>query len=364
MLRMIDADDLDDIAVGGAILGTGGGGDPYIGKLMAREAIRRNGPVRLIDVDEVDDDDWVVPACMMGAPTVMNEKLPQGDEIVIAFRKLEAYLGRPIAAILCAEAGGLNSTMPFVVGAQTGLPVVDGDGMGRAFPELQMVTFTLHGVSATPMVLADDKGNSIILDTIDNHWTERLARSATVDMGGAALLAFYPMTGATAKKAAIRRTLTLATDLGRTLRRSRAKHSDPVLAMQERLGALPLFRGRVRDVERRTVGGFARGETTIEGLGSDKGSTLSLDFQNEFLIARRDDVVLATTPDLITLLDVDTGDPITTESLRFGLRVAALGIPCTPQWRSSGGIELVGPRYFGYDLDYRPLEDRMSATAA
>ena len=147
--KMIDVADLDDIAVGGAILGTGGGGDPYIGKLMAQQAILKYGPVRMIDVAEIRDDDLVVPCAMMGAPTVMVEKIPQGDEILTAFRKLERFLGKKIGAILCAEAGGLNSTIPFVIGAMTGIPVIDGDGMGRAFPELQMVTFTLHGVSAT-----------------------------------------------------------------------------------------------------------------------------------------------------------------------------------------------------------------------
>jgi hypothetical protein len=74
-IRTIDVADLEDIAIGGAILGTGGGGDPYIGKLMAQQAIRRHGKVRLVDVDDFDDDALVAPVCMMGAPTVMTEKL-------------------------------------------------------------------------------------------------------------------------------------------------------------------------------------------------------------------------------------------------------------------------------------------------
>ena len=183
ILRTVEAKDLEDIATGGAILGTGGGGDPYVGKLMAQQAIKQYGPVNLIDVDQLDDDALVVPVAMMGAPTVMTEKLPQGDELITAFRQLESLLGRKIDAVLCGEAGGVNSTTPFVVAAATGLPLVDGDGMGRAYPELQMVTFTMHGVSATPMVLVDDKGNSIVLETVSNAWTERLARAATVEMG-------------------------------------------------------------------------------------------------------------------------------------------------------------------------------------
>jgi hypothetical protein len=357
---MISAADLDDIAVGGAILGTGGGGDPYIGKLMAQRAIQKHGPVRMIDVEEVDDEALVVPCAMMGAPTVMVEKIPEGQEILVAFRKLEKFLGKKIRAILCAEAGGLNSTIPFVIGAMTGIPVIDGDGMGRAYPELQMVTFTMHGVSATPMVVVDDKGNSVLLECIDNRWTERLARSATIEMGGSVLITLYPMSGAVAKKSSIRGTLTLARRLGEILRESRLSHVDAIAAIQSKLNARTIFEGRVIDIARRTETGFARGDAKFEGVDAYRGRSYRIAFQNEFLIAERDGKPLVTTPDLITLLDADTGAPITTETIRFGLRVVAIAIPCAPQWRTTAGLELVGPRYFGYDVEYRPFDPSMS----
>ncbi len=353
--RIITADDLEDIATGGAVLGTGGGGDPYIGKLMAQQAIRKHGPVTLKDISEMADDALIVPVCMMGAPTVMTEKLPQGDELMNAFTALEKLLGRKIDAVLCGEAGGINSTTPFVVAAASGLPLIDGDGMGRAYPELQMVTFTMHGVSATPMVLCDDKGNSIVLNTVSNGWTERLARTATVEMGGSALLAFYAMDGATAKKAVVRGTLSLCQELGRTLREARAAHGDPVGAVADLLGAQTIFHGRVRDIERRTVGGFARGTALFEGVEEWSGHSFSLQFQNEFLIAHRDGNVLVTTPDLITVLEAESGQPVTADSLRYGLRLKALAFPSNPQWRTPAGLALVGPRYFGYDVDYTPF---------
>ena len=355
LIRMIEAADLDDIAVGGAILGTGGGGDPYIGKLMAQGAIRKHGRVRLVDVEGFDDDALIAPVCMMGAPTVMTEKLPQGDEIVVALHKLEKFLGRKVDAVLCGEAGGMNSTTPFVAAAAAGLPLIDGDGMGRAFPELQMTTFGMHGVSATPMVLSDDKGNSVVLETISNQWTERLARSCTVDMGGSALLAFYPMTGAQAKKSIVRGTLSQCASLGRTLRVAREQHDDPIEAIRAALGAQVIFNGRIKDVLRRTVGGFARGDAHIEGLDADKGHELRIAFQNEFLIAERDGETIVTTPDMITLLEAETGAPVTADSMRYGIRVAALAYPCSEHWRTPQGLALVGPRYFGYDLDFKPL---------
>lgn len=356
VLRTIHAEDLEDIATGGAVLGTGGGGDPYIGKLMAKEAIRRHGPVRLIDVSQLADDALVVPVCMMGAPTVMVEKLPQGDELINAFRALEALMGRKIDAVLCGEAGGVNSCVPFVVAAATGLPLVDGDGMGRAYPELQMVTFTMHGVSATPMVLCDDKGNSLVLETVSNAWTERLARAATVEMGGSALLAFYPMSGEVAKKAVVRGTLSLCAQIGETLRTARSRHADPVAALAGLLDAEVIFHGRLRDIERRTVGGFARGTAQFDGVDDWKDQSFKLAFQNEFLMAERNGKVICTTPDLITLVEAETGNPVTTDALRYGLRLVALAYASDPQWVTPAGIELAGPRYFGYDVDYIPIK--------
>ena len=355
ILRTIEAKDLEDIATGGAILGTGGGGDPYVGKLMAQQAIKQYGPVNLIDVDQLADDALVVPVAMMGAPTVMTEKLPQGDELVTAFRQLENLMGRKIDAVLCGEAGGVNSTTPFVVAAATGLPLVDGDGMGRAYPELQMVTFTMHGVSATPMVLVDDKGNSLVLDTVSNAWTERLARAATVEMGGSALLAFYPMSGAIAKKAVVRGTLSLCAKLGETVRANRTSEQGPVAAVVETLDAKIIFHGRIKDIERRTVGGFARGTAQFEGVDTYSGQSFKLEFQNEFLMAERNGEIIVTTPDLITLVEADSGMPVTSDALRYGLRLIALAFPTNPQWLTPAGIELVGPRYFGYDVDYQPI---------
>ena len=116
-MRRITLQDLDDLALGAAVLGTGGGGDPYIGKLTAKAAMRKYGDVGVIDLSDLTDDDLVVPAAMMGAPTVMVEKLPRGDEIVHAFEGLQSYLGRPIRAVTPIEAGGLNSTTPFIVAA-------------------------------------------------------------------------------------------------------------------------------------------------------------------------------------------------------------------------------------------------------
>ena len=94
--------------------------------------------------------------------------------------------------------------------------------MGRAFPELQMCLPSLSGVSATPMAMADEKGNSVVISTISNRWTERIARSVTIDMGCSAMIALYAMTGAQLKQMTVPRTLLLAEDIGRVARETRS----------------------------------------------------------------------------------------------------------------------------------------------
>jgi hypothetical protein len=359
-LRQFHEHQLEDLAFGAAVLGTGGGGNPYIGMLLASEAIREHGPLTIVDPEEVPDDALVVPAAMMGAPTILVEKIPAGDEIVAAFRALEEYLGRKITHTVSAEAGGLNSVTPFTVAAHVGVPVVDADLMGRAFPELQMCLPTLYGIKATPMAMADEKGNTVLINTISNRWTERFARSITIDMGCSALIALYAMTGAQLKEAIVPRTLLLAEEIGRTARETRAAHGDVVGAIVGKLNGHRLFDGKIVDIARRTDAGFAKAEAVIEGTGGDAGATLRLSVQNEHLVASRDGDLVATVPDLIIMLDSESGEPITTEEMRYGFRVTVIAAPCDPRWRSEAGLALVGPRYFGYDVDYVPVEQRQA----
>jgi len=357
-MRTIDERVLEDIAAGAVILGSGGGGDPYIGMLMAREAIREHGPVELVTLDELDDEDLVLCCAMMGAPTVMVEKVPGGDEVVDALRAVERYLGEPAAATMSGEVGGLNSMVPIYAAARLRLPIVDCDGTGRAFPEVHMSIYTLHGVSATPFALADARGNTIVLETVDNRSTETFARTLTVAMGAVAMVAAYPSTVGKLREATAPATITQAQRIGEAIRTARHQQADPVDTVRRAADGFLVFEGKVGEVERRTEGGFSVGHASLDGMDGYAGRRSRVDFQNEFLAVRLDGAFVVTVPDLITILDRDTGQPITAEGLRFGDRVAVLGIPCTPEWRSPAGLRLAGPRCFGYDVEYLPVEER------
>jgi hypothetical protein len=353
-MRYIHIEDMADLATGAAILGTGGGGDPYRGRLMAELAIKEHGPVQVIDTEELGSDDLVIPLWNIGAPVVGMERIERGDEGVRALRALEDFLGQKAVALSPVEVGGSNSTMPIRVAALTGLPLVDCDGMGRAYPEVQMITPTLFGLRATPASLVDAAGNCIILQTIDNHQTERIARAVCVQMGGRAAMAGYAMSGQQLRQAMIPGTLSLAQRIGLSLRQARERHTDPIQAILDVTGGFRLFEGKIVDVNRRIAQGWARGHFDVLGLDE----TLRVEFQNEFLIARTlSGRLLGVVPDLIMSVESQTGEPITTETLHYGYRVTILGIPCNERWRSEAGIRLGGAGYFGYEIGYVPIEE-------
>ena len=355
-MNWVQAQDLEAIAIGSAVYGTGGGGDPYIGMLLAQQTMRQHGPVRLIAVDEVGDDDLVIPVAMAGAPTVLLEKLADIEPLVAALRRLERELGRPATAVMSAEVGGLNSTIPFSVASATGLPLVDADTMGRAFPEIQMTLATLAGVAASPVAMADEKGNTLLISALSNAWTERFVRSALTEMGAASSMALLAMNGAQLRRATVRGSITQAWRCGQAWLDARAANRDAVGEVRRVTGGFHIFTGKVVDVQRALAGGFCRGQAVLAGLDAHDGQQAVLHFQNEFLLAESAGSDLCATPDLIVMLDLDTGEPITAEQARYGLRVAVLGIPCVPAWRTAEALDLVGPQRFGYARPYVPLE--------
>ena len=367
-MREITEANLADIAIGAAILGSGGGGDPRLGELLARAAIREHGPVSVVGMDEVADDELIVPISMMGAPTVANEKLPSLGALPAVLeqaRRAASVAGTAPAAVstMPIEVGGIAALLPIAMAAELGVRLVDADAMGRAFPELQMTIPTLYGVDASPVVLADEHGNTTVVDAVSNAACERLARAICVEMGSSALVALYAMTGAQARAATVHGSLTAAEELGRAVSAARAAHEDPVAAVVDQLAGHLLLGGKVVDVVRRTEGGFARLEAVVAGLGEHAGSELAISSQNEHLVARRDGEVVACAPDLIMVLDAQTGGAVTTESLRYGMRVVVVASACDPRFRSTEGLALVGPAAFGYDLDYQPVEDLHPAGA-
>ncbi|MFT4040006.1 MAG: DUF917 domain-containing protein [Thermomicrobiales bacterium] len=355
-MRLLHRQEIEDIARGSAVLGTGGGGDPYLGKLAAIQAIERFGPLELVEITDLPDDTLVAFPFAIGSPVPFLERITMTRELVAAYHAMCRYLGKTIGAVMSSEIGGINSVLPFAVGRELGVPVIDGDTMGRAYPEIQLVTLTLYGHSAAPVAVADEHGNVVIVDSVDNTWAEKLARPAAVEMGAIAGGFGYPVTVADLKEAAILGSVSWAERIGAAIRLAQGAHTDPVQAVLDSTGGFRLFSGRIIDVARKTQKGWALGETTVSGVDAYAGREMTVRFQNEHLVAIENGEIVASVPDLIAILDTERGDPITTENLRYGFRVTIIGIPCDPKWRTPEGIALGGPRHFGYDIDFTPVE--------
>lgn len=359
-MRKIGRREVELIALGASLLGSGGGGDPYIGKLIALGTMGEDTQVDLIDPMEVPDDAFVVPVAMMGAPTIMMEKGIGSIEFSSLIKTMESFFGKKIFAVMPAEAGGCNSLIPLAAAAQCGLPMVDCDGMGRAFPELQMVTFTIGSISATPMCLADEKGNSCIFRTISNKWAEEIARSVTMSCGGSVLVSLFPMEGWQMKQWSVKNIVTRSMQIGKAIENvKKTVDGTPEEAFLKESEGILLFRGKISDLLRETNGKFNTGRVILDGIAEFRGQKASVVLQNENLMAEVNGTIVATTPDLICMVDTETFRPITTENLKYGKRVLLLGYQCYEAWRSPGGLELVGPRYFGIDTDYVPVEERV-----
>ena len=356
-LREVTLEDLDAIEIGAAILGTGGGGNPYIGKLRCREELKKGRRIMVIPLDELSDDARVVSLGGIGAPVVGVEKIEQGEECLRTMRALEQETGQKVDALISSEIGGANSMEPMLTAAQAAIPVVDGDGMGRAFPEMQMCTWSIYGHKSTPAAMADEKGSIVIFrDTPTEVWLERLARATVVEMGAAGAIALAPMRGSFVKQAAIPNTITQALQLGRAVLESQRRNTDPIRTILQKESGQLLMTGKIVDLERHLRGGFAVGHVYLEGFGEHESQQGEINLQNEFLVFSRNGEVEVCVPDLIVVLEADTGLPITTEMLRYGQRVAVVALPCHDLLRSKEALAVIGPAAFGYpEITYMPL---------
>ena len=343
---LVDRDTLRYQAIGCGILGAGGGGSPAMGYQAALYALERFGPSTLVSLDDLPDDELVLPMGMVGAPTVAVEKISNGAECGLIVEAVEQWMS--------SEIGGANGLFPMEFAASMGIPVVDADGMGRAFPEMPQVSMEIAGISPSPCFMTDERGNVLVVQPSNGRWLEKLCRATAVAFGGKAISSEYLMSVSEARYGAVRGTVTLAIRIGRAIATA---PDDPVAALLAEVQGYRLIDGKVTDVERRVTGGFTRGSATIEGLRHDGGRQVRLELQNENLVALEGERRLASVPDIISVVDTETGEAVSTEILRYGQRVSVVAFPCDQIWRSEKGLNLAGPRAFGYDFDFVAVED-------
>ena len=355
-LRELTADDIESLAVGAWVLGTGGGGNPYLPLLNMRLLYREGHRVQLMDAADLDDEEWVGTVANMGAPLVGQERLTDSLTLARAVSVMEDHIGRRFTALMSMEIGGANGVRPLMAAAHLKRPVVDSDTMGRAYPEAQMTSVSVGDLTPCPLTAVDVRGFvSIVHEVPTWKWAERVARKICVEYGSVAATCQPPRTGAEVKKWGIHGTTTKAIAIGAAVRDAQRTHDDPVMAILSVEPGKLLYTGKVVDVARRATEGFLRGVVRFDGLDAWRGSAMTINFQNEWIVAWRDDEAIAMTPDLICVLDTMSGEAVGSETIRYGQRVSVIALPPPPVFLSEAGLRHVGPRAFGYDLDFRSV---------
>jgi DUF917 family protein len=347
--------DLECLSIGSAILGSGGGGDSSYALLMAKYQMERYGPVDLISVEDLKAEDCVVPLATIGAPLVTMERLLGSKQLEEPLIRIEKELGRKPTVLMPGEIGGANAFTPLLIAAKLGLPVLDADLIGRAFPELQMNSCNLKGLRATPAVLTDCLGNSQFVDAPNVEALEKLARNITMEMGSSASITLHLMSGSEAKKAVVPHSFSRAITLGKMIYEARETGKNPIAALIAGSEGKFLGRGTLIDIRQEISGGFLEGSVALLG---DAGK-VNIFYQNEYLLATDESGPIASTPDILMLIEENSGTPITSDSLRYGLQVALVAIVAPPIWQTAEGLAIVGPRAFGYEMDYQPVVERL-----
>ncbi len=355
------------MARGAVFLGAGGGGDPYVGELFLLQQLEAGRTVNVVPAADVADDAFVLSIAGVGAPTVLVEHLVSEKTLVELLARSEKHYGRKVDALISAEIGGVNSMFPLALGARSGLPVVDADGMGRAFPHIEMTTFSVYGCKATPCLLMDDSGNSAFFETTNDRLAEDVIRGVVANLGAMAFASLYPMTGAQVKAHAVHGTISQTLDIGRKIRMARSGTADPVqtliAALQDPVvgrHARLLFDGKITDVTHETRDGWHWGHVTLSG-GAAGRDVFTIDIQNEYLVARLNGKTVTIVPDLLAVLDRESAEPLTGEMLAYGQRVRIVGYAAAPIMRRPECLKVFGPRLFGIDEDFVPVEQLVAS---
>ena len=290
------------------------------------------------------------------------DRLPRADKhaTLLAIETLAAYQGAELDALMTGEIGVEALSDAWCPAAELGLPLVDADPIGRAVPEVQHSSFNLHGVPITPQAVATEVGDTLIVTrVVCDERSEALLRAMAVASGDVVYALDHPGTVAELRRALIPGAISLTQRIGHALRATAAAGGDAATAAAVAGGGCVRFRGAIAAAETESRGGFTSGETRVAGSGDDAGSEYRVWLKNENLISWRDGVVDVTTPDVITLVD-NRGEVLLNPcEAAVGRPVAVVAVPAPPQLRTDEALALLGPRGFGFPVDYAPLEQRM-----
>lgn len=362
--------DIMDFVRGCTFMGTGGGGLPKDGVQWLTSARDDGFSIGWVDGSEVGDDEYTVCPFLMGSIAPVTEETRARMERfglrkdiyksiqAEAVQLLEKYMNVKAKAIVPIELGGGNTAGAVAAAARLGILAVDGDYTGRAIPEIPQTTPYLEGLPMWPISSVDRYGNLALIDrSVGYEMAERIGKFIAAASFGLAGQAGFMFKGKEMKRVLIPKTLTQCLEIGRKIRNAREAGQRPARELIEHLNGWLLFEGRVAKKETQDKEGYYWGTNTVAGEGDFKGNELKIWFKNENHISWLNNEAYVTSPDMIIVTEQETGEPLTNTEIAEGKRVSVIGLRAIGKFRSEKGLKILGPKHFGFDIEYRPIED-------
>lgn len=316
----IDMRNIDQLAIGCAYLGCGGGGDIPYDLTMAKKAIREYGPVSIIPLEAFPSNGLILPIGFMGAPLDPGEGIAGFNELKVVIHTVERYYNEKVSALIPLEIGGGNGLTPLAHAGRMGISVVDADLIGRAFPQLHMTKPALMGHIPSPSFLADASGTSCTFESKSAHEIERLARLFTANSGSVTALGTYVMRKEDAQKAFVLGAFSKAMQLGSMLQ-------------DKKIPGTKIAAGTVMDFTPHLDGGFLKGIITLS-------DGTSIHVQNEYLLAKRHESIIGESPDLLVLIDSSSKEPVSIERMRVGLELELYCYEPDACWKTPEALQV------------------------
>ena len=366
-MKTLTKGDIEDLIVGATILGVGGGGDPGKGLEILMDLSNKGKKMVIASLEEFGSEGVLASPYFVGsvAPTQPKKIMPKivEDPIEVAFKLLESNLGQNIVGTVASEIGGGNTAASLAIAAKLGIPMLDGDLMGRAGPELHQSTVHIFGIPMSPSAIVSETGNEFLVEKyagIDDY--ESMARYASVVSGGHVAVVDTPLSKPKARECVVLGTISRCVEIGHSRREAAEQGKDPVGAIIGKLkDAKKIFEGTVSEYTWKDEKGFLYGEAHVRGSRDFSERTLKSWIMNEHIMCWIDEKPAVMPPDLIMFVDPKTGLGITNDKLKKDTDVVVLGSSIDPVWRNDKGLELFGPRHFGFDYDYVPFEELAGA---
>ena len=368
--RILKEQELVDMLVGSCIQSTRGC-DPEQSIKKVKEALNQGKQFKLISTNNFPADWMVVAVQGLGGggawehviERTQRQNLPTITEAEANSRVvdlLSEYMGKEVKALIRSEAAEATTTA-LLVAADKGIPTLDAGITGRAVPEVQQSIPWINGIASIPTAIITRWGDEIIIKhAVDEYRVEDIGRAIAVASGGSATITMTPMSGEQLHRGAIPGNLSEAILFGKTVREARQAGKDPIAALLDASNGYKLFQGIVTKSDERGDRGFNWVDVEIEGINEYAGHTYKVFVKNENIVAWLDDEVDVISPDYIYNLNPETGESTTggggVGGYPLDVEVVMVGVPAPEQWRSEKGIELIGPRHFGFDFEYTPIE--------